>query len=116
MTYAAGEILNSGINDNPQALRSLSLAIPTIFLVNVGTLTAVSTITTSEQTVTVPGLNVGDAVVVNKPTHQAGLGIVNARVSAANTLAITFMNTTAGSITPTASEVYKVVRFQITNA
>ena len=115
MTYAAGELLNTALNDIPQAQKALALCIPTIFLVNVGTLTAVSTITTSEQTVTVAGLNVGDAVVVNKPTHQAGLGIVNARVSAANTLAITFMNTTAGSITPTASEIYKVVRFQITN-
>ena len=50
----------------------------------------------------------GDKVSVAKPTTQAGLGIVNARVSAANTLAITFMNATAGAIVPTASETYQV--------
>ena len=116
MTYVAGELLNVALNDNPQAQKALALCVPTIFLVNVGTPAGVLTITTSEQTFSVPGLNVGDAVMVNKPTHQAGLGIVGARVSAANTLAVTYMNTTAATITPTASEVYKVVRFQITNS
>lgn len=64
--------------------------------------------TTAEQTFTLNGLKVGDLVNVNKPTAQAGLGIVGARVSAANTLAITFSNNTAGAITPTAAEVYLV--------
>lgn len=65
--------------------------------------------TSAEQTFTVSGLTTSDVVTVNKPTAQAGLGIVGARVSAANTLAITFGNFTAAGITPTASEVYKVV-------
>lgn len=69
--------------------------------------------TTSEQTFTVTGLTTSDAVFVVKPTHQAGLGIVNARVSAADTLAITFMNATAATITPTASETYKVIAFRV---
>lgn len=69
---------------------------------------AVAANTTAEQTFTVTGLQVGDVVSVNKPTAQAGLGVVGARVSAANTLAITFSNNTAGSLTPTASEVYVV--------
>jgi hypothetical protein len=43
---------------------------------------------------------------ITKPTAQAGLGIVNTRVSAANTVAVTFINATASPITPTASEVY----------
>lgn len=64
--------------------------------------------TTAEQTFTVPGLLPGDIVTVGKPTSQAGLGIVNARVSAANTLAITFSNNTGSPISPTASEVYQV--------
>lgn len=64
--------------------------------------------TTAEQTFTVTGLAVGDYVNVNKPTAQAGLGIVGTRVSAANTLAITFSNNTASPITPTASETYQV--------
>jgi len=70
---------------------------------------AVSANTSAEQTFTVNGLQAGDHVAVNKPTAQTGLAIVNARVSAANTLAITFGNFTAGSITPTASEVYLVL-------
>jgi hypothetical protein len=70
---------------------------------------AVSANTTAEQTFTVNGLLPGDMVLVTKPTSQAGLGLVNYRVSAANTLAITFSNNTGGSITPTASEVYLVL-------
>jgi len=62
--------------------------------------------TTAEQTFTVQGLALNDAVWVCKPTAQAGLGVVNARVSAANTLAITFSNNTGSSITPTAAETY----------
>ena len=64
--------------------------------------------TTSEQTFTVTGLGTTDIVYVNKPSHSAGLGIVNARVSAANTLAITYMNTTGAGIDP-GSETYTVV-------
>lgn len=67
--------------------------------------TAVSANTTSEQTFTVPGVQPGDSIDINKASHQAGLGIVNVRASAANTLAITFMNSTASPITP-ASEQY----------
>ena len=69
---------------------------------------SVANATTAEQTFTVNGLAVGDFVNVIKPSTQAGLGIVNSRVSAANTLAVTFINTTAATITPTASEVYVV--------
>ena len=65
--------------------------------------------TSAEQTFTVNGLQVGDHVVVNKPTAQAGLGIVGERVSAANTLAITFGNFTGSGITATAGEVYKIL-------
>jgi hypothetical protein len=65
--------------------------------------------TTAEQTFTVNGLQVGDFVEVNKPTTQGGLGVVNVRVSAANTLAIAFSNNTAAGITPTAGESYQVM-------
>ena len=65
--------------------------------------------TSAEQTFTVNGLLAGDHVVVNKPTAQAGLGIVGSRVSAANTLALTFMNATGTPLTPTASQVYLVL-------
>lgn len=69
---------------------------------------AVAANTTSEQTFTVSGLSVSDIVVVNKPSHTAGLGIVNARVSAANTLALTFQNTTGASI-DAGAEIYTIV-------
>jgi len=64
--------------------------------------------TVAEQTFTVQGLMIGDFISVTKPTTQAGLGIVNARVSAANTLAVAFNNATAATITPTASEIYTI--------
>ncbi len=60
----------------------------------------VATIVTVEQTFTVPGLKVGDFVAVSAPGIQAGAAITGARVSAADTLAITFTNPTAGNVTP----------------
>lgn len=60
--------------------------------------------TTAEQTFTVPSLQVGDSLDINKASHQAGLSIGNVRVSAANTLAIQFVNTTAGAIVPTSEQ------------
>lgn len=74
--------------------------------------TAVSANTTSNQTFTVTGLSVTDRVVVNKPTHTAGLVIGNAYCSAANTLAITFGNLTALSIDPP-SETYRVTSIRL---
>ena len=66
--------------------------------------------TTAEQTFTVMGLKSTDTVIsINKPTTQAGLGIVGYRVSADNTLAITFSNNTSSGITPTASQVYYIL-------
>jgi hypothetical protein len=72
---------------------------------------AVAPNTSAEQTFTVAGLPAGVPVIVNKPTAQNGLSIGGARVSAANTLAITFVNNTAATITPTATEVYTVGYF-----
>jgi hypothetical protein len=70
--------------------------------------TSVAPNTTAEQTFTVTGLLQGDFIDVGKPTTQAGLALGNARVSAANTLAIEFTNDTAATITPTAAETYAV--------
>ena len=71
--------------------------------------------TATEQTFTVTGLSIGDALQatdiilnVQKPTAQTGLAIGHYRVTAANTLGITFINPTAGSITPTAGEIYTI--------
>lgn len=66
--------------------------------------------TTAEQTFTVPGLRLTTDFItaVSKPTAQAGLGIVGWRVTADDTLGITFSNNTGSGITPTASQVYLV--------
>ncbi len=65
--------------------------------------------TSAEEAFTMQGLQLNDVILsVIKPTAQAGIGIVGWRVSAANTLAITFMNSTGLAVVPTASEVYKV--------
>lgn len=91
MSYVLGNIVK-------EAVISVTLS-PALIVLN----------TTAEQTFTVNGLKTGDWVCVNKPTAQAGLGIVGCRVSAANTLGITFSNNTGSSITPTAAQVYTVL-------
>ncbi|HDR9075891.1 TPA: hypothetical protein QDB15_001111 [Burkholderia vietnamiensis] len=60
--------------------------------------------TSAEQTFTVPGLQVGDSVDINKASHQVGLFIGNVRVSAKDTLAIQYVNQTGAPITPTAEQ------------
>ena len=91
MSYVTGNLVK-------QSVISVTLS-PALIVLN----------TTAEQTFTVNGLLPGDHVTCNKPTAQAGLGIVGCRVSAANTLAITFSNNTAASITPTAGQTYLVL-------
>lgn len=81
--------------------------------VNVGTLGSVATITVAEQSVTVAGVAATDVMVgMSKPTTQAGLGLVSGRVSGASTIKVTFVNPTAGTLTPTGSEVYGVTVFR----
>ena len=70
--------------------------------------TLVAANTTSEQEFTVQGLKTSDLVLVNKPSHDAGLAVGGSRVSSVNTLAITYINTTGSDITPD-SESYTVV-------
>lgn len=68
---------------------------PTLTPVSVAGSTAV------EQTFSILGLQVMDAVDVSfNGAQTAGIGIGNARVSANNTLAIEFTNSTAGALTP----------------
>lgn len=93
----------------------MSTFIPRGNLLNIFALTktfdpaAVATITTAEQDITVLGVKVGDIVLcVNKPTLTAGVGIVNARVKAADTVSVQFVNPTAASVDP-ASETYTFV-------
>lgn len=59
------------------------------------------------------GLLTTDMVLVQKAANQSGLALGGTRVSAADTLAINYVNATAVSITPTANEVYKVAVFRV---
>ena len=56
----------------------------------------------TEQTFTVPGLLPGDVVAVSGPAQPAHCALTSARVSAKDTLALTFGNFTTGTPTPTA--------------
>lgn len=71
---------------------------------------SVATITAPEQTFAATGIGLltTDQVHVQCMAPSAGVGIVNSRVSAADTLAIQFVNPTAGPIVPTASTIYRV--------
>jgi hypothetical protein len=54
--------------------------------------------TTEEETATVTGVKTGDFIVCQKPTLEAGLAILGARVSAANEVTLTVGNFTGGGI------------------
>jgi hypothetical protein len=63
---------------------------------------SVGAATVAEQTFTVTGLKTTDMVFVNQAAISNAVGIAGVRVSAADTLAVRFVNPTAGSLTPTA--------------
>lgn len=107
MPVTLGEIINNA-EMSPQLRNALTALMPK-FIKVVLSPAIVATITVAEQTFTVNGVAVGDFVAVVKPTTQAGLGVCSARVSAANTVAISFVNPTAGGITPTAAETYLIL-------
>ena len=67
----------------------------------------------STQTFTVTGLLLPDMVIAIKPTRQEGLEIMDAIVSADNTLSLRFANRSIQHITPTAAETYKVIAIRI---
>jgi hypothetical protein len=70
---------------------------------------SVGSSTSAEQTFTLPGIATSDIVVqVTKPSLTAGLSIGNSRVTAANTVGITFVNSTASPIDP-AAETYTFI-------
>lgn len=106
----------SGSNPGPSSELlpdTVSLPVGNVWKVGSFSLTlspaAVANGTSAEQTFAMTGLLTTDYVAVNKPTAQAGLGIAGTRVSASDVLAITFGNFTTATITPTASEAYRVL-------
>jgi hypothetical protein len=76
---------------------------------------SVAALTTAEQTFSISSPNTlvaGSPVWINKPSWTNGLAILGVRVSAANTLAITFANMTSSAIVPPA-ESYLIGNFQV---
>ena len=71
---------------------------------------------TSEVTYTLQGIALGDFLEINKPSHTAGLSIGNIRASAANQIAIQWVNSTTSTITSPPNELYliAVTRFDST--
>jgi hypothetical protein len=68
-----------------------------------------ATATTTEQDITVSGVQVNDICLnVSKPSHSTGVTIGNVRVKAADTISIQWANPTAGAVNPT-SETYTLV-------
>lgn len=63
---------------------------------------SVAAATTVEQTVTVTGVRPGDQVSVTAPGHVAGIGLGSARVAVNDVVRVTWINTTAGALTPPA--------------
>lgn len=119
----ANPVINNvdGSNPGPASISVANPQLPIGNLIKLGsfqiTLTpvAVAAATCAEQAFASTGIGLltTDLVVVQKPTAQAGLGIAGARVSAVDQLSINFVNPTAGSITPTAAEVYTVGVFRV---
>lgn len=71
---------------------------------------SVAAATTAEQTFTVQGTLPGDFVLVSPAsTLNAGLGIVNARVAAVNTVTLRIINATAGALDPASAVVSLLV-------
>jgi hypothetical protein len=108
--FTNGVVISAGRPATPNPVTETVLTKVKRYTVSINP-ASIAAATSAEQTFTVTGLEVGDIVVaVNKPTATAGVGIVNMRVSAANTLALTFMNATAGAVDP-AAENYEIVAF-----
>lgn len=72
---------------------------------------SVAAATVAEQTFTVTGLTTADKVVVNHAVTGNATGIAGVRVSALNTLAISYVNPTAGALVPAAGT-YLILAFR----
>ena len=64
--------------------------------------------TVSAETFTVSGLRTDTIVLVKKQTSNSGLVLLDSRISAADTLELTFWNTTGAPINPAAQNFFVV--------
>ena len=79
-----------------------------ILLLTPGLTTSIPANPSAEIAITVAGLLLYDFAEVNKLNHVAGLSVGNARVSAANTLSIQMVNSTASPIALQTTDQYIV--------
>ena len=79
-----------------------------VLLITPGLTTSITANTSVEVTTTVTGLLPHDLIEINKLNHVAGLSVGNVRVSAANTLAIQFVNNTGVAIALQSTDTYLV--------
>ena len=79
-----------------------------VLLITPGLTTSITANTSVEVTTTVTGLLPYDLIEINKLNHVAGLSVGNVRVSAANTLAIQFVNNTGVAIALQSTDTYLV--------
>ena len=79
-----------------------------VLLITPGLTTSITANTSVEVTTTVTGLLPYDLIEINKLNHVAGLSVGNVRVSAANTLAIQFVNSTGVAIALQSTDTYLV--------
>jgi hypothetical protein len=84
------------------AMKLLSLTVPA---------TTVNANNTANTVITLPGsmaITANTTVVVNKPSHTPGIGVIGAWANASNQVGITFINVTAANIVTPANEAYLV--------
>jgi len=79
-----------------------------VLLITPGLTTSITANTSVEVTTTVTGLRPYDLIEINKLNRVAGLSVGNVRVSAANTLAIQFVNNTGVAIALQSTDTYLV--------
>lgn len=102
------------IQGDPALQRALAATMPVVRTVIAPTWVPVAASTTAEQALTVPGVALLDFVHVSRPSIQAGLSIGGCRVSAVNTVQVTWINASAGALTPTAAESLRVFHARAT--
>lgn len=90
-------------------LTNLQMRLPAVYIyVEDLDIASVAATTYSTQTFSVVGLETSNAVVVTPPALTSGLYLLSARVSATDTLSLTFYNSTGSPINEASAE-YKIV-------
>lgn len=108
----AAAVLMSMIDDGMPPIGAAGTAISQIKVYSQSvTPASVNAATAAEQTFTVTGLTTADKVLMNPAATGNATGVCSCRVTATNTIGITFVNPTAGALTP-GSGTYTFVAFR----